>query len=272
MTTFLFWNLNGKPLEAIVANLASRHDVDVLMFVECAIEVSAMLSALNPKGSSRYYFAPDGDCEKVVIYSSFPPQFIESVHRTNRLTIRKLKLPGLTEILLAVTHFPSKLHWSDPSQFAECTELSREIRKVEDEARHLRTVLVGDLNMNPYENGMLAANGLNAAMTQKVASRGKRTVAGKEYPFFYNPMWGHFGDRTEGPPGTFYHQDSGHVTPFWHILDQVLIRSDLLSCFQNGSLEILSTDGAQSFLSASSGRPDRRVASDHLPILFELNL
>lgn len=231
-----------------------------------------MLETLNPEKGARYFFAPSEKCEKVVIYSKFSPRFIEPVYETNRFTIRKLDLPGLTDILLAVIHFQSKRYWSDPSQTSECYVLSQEIRKAEEKAQHLKTVLVGDLNMNPFENGVLAANGLNAVMTRKIASRRTRIVEDREYPFFYNPMWRHFGDRNEGPPGTFYYQNPGHITTFWHIIDQVLIRSDLLSLFQNESLKILSTDGSQSFLSADNGRPDPRVASDHLPILFKLNL
>jgi hypothetical protein len=56
-------------------------------------------------------------------------------------------------------------------------------------------VLVGDFNMNPFQEGVVAANGLNAVMARRVAARRRtRVVQEREYPFFYNPMWGHFGD------------------------------------------------------------------------------
>jgi hypothetical protein len=32
--TFLFWNLNGKPLQNLVADLLQEHGVDVLLLVE----------------------------------------------------------------------------------------------------------------------------------------------------------------------------------------------------------------------------------------------
>ena len=51
--------------------------------------------------------------------------------------------------------------------------------------------------MNPFEHGVVAANGLNAVMARKVAARDTRTVLAHEYPFFYNPMWGHFGDAID---------------------------------------------------------------------------
>jgi hypothetical protein len=108
-------------------------------------------------------------------------------------------------------------------------------------------------------------------MSRETASKGSRRVAGREYPFFYNPMWGHFGDMNEGSPGTYYYSGSRHKEFFWHIFDQILIRPALIEFFQHDSLKILSTDDNVSFLT-TQGLPNKSIASDHLPILFKLNL
>jgi len=269
MITFLFWNLKKKPLEWVVTNLALRHEVDVLMLVECEIPPPVMLRALNQEETQ--FHSSVSRCDKVVIYTRFPRQFIKPVFETDRITIRRVTLPAMAEILLAVVHFPSKLHYSNSSQSFETTQLAEYIRLTEQEIGHSKTVLVGDLNMNPFEDGLVAAAGLNAVMTRKIASRKTRTVQSREYPFFYNPMWGHFGDATEGPPGTYYYSRSEQVTFFWNMFDQVLLRPDMIPFFEHKSLEILSTDGTISFLS-DGGVPDQSVASDHLPILFQLDL
>ena len=62
----------------------------------------------------------------------------------------------------------------------------------------------------------------------------------------------------------------GHDEFFWHIVDQVLLRPDMLDSFRNEELRILTEDGEQSFLSRN-GLPNTSVASDHLPLLFKLN-
>lgn len=271
MTTFLFWNLHKKPLTPIIANLAFQHDVDVLMLVECVVSEAAILQSLNRKDKAEYYPTKSIGCKKVIIYTKFNPQFLQLVHETDRLTIRALKLPGLTEILLAVTHFQSKRHWSDDDQFMECSALSTSIRKAERKVQHTRTVLVGDLNMNPFETGVVSASGLHAVMTREIALRGSRKVANKEYPFFYNPMWGHFGDGDETPPGTHYYTASRLKEFFWHMFDQVLLRPDIIELFEPSTLKVLDTDGASSFLTEHR-LPDNNVGSDHLPILFKLNL
>lgn len=271
MTTFLFWNLNKKPLTSTIANLAFQHDVDVLMLVECTIPEAAVLLSLNHKDNAQYYLAKSIGCEKVVIYTKFDPRFLRLVHETDRLTIRELRLPGLSEILLAVTHFQSKRHWSDDDQSMECSALSDSIREAERKVQHTRTILVGDLNMNPFETGVVSASGLHAVMTREIALRGSRKVANKEYPFFYNPMWAHFGDGDGTPPGTHYYTASRPKEFFWHMFDQVLLRPDLIELFEPSTLKVLDTDGASSFLTERR-LPDSNVSSDHLPILFKLKL
>jgi hypothetical protein len=148
--------------------------------------------------------------------------------------------------------------------------MSANIREIESRIGHSRTVLVGDLNMNPFEEDMISANGWHAVMTRDIARKGTRVVQKEAYPFFYNPMWGHFGDDTQGPPGTYYRWKGSLSEYFWHIWDQVLIRPDLLELFDGASLQILTECRSISFVK-SSGIPNARL-SDHLPLLFALEI
>lgn len=270
MTTFLFWNLNKSPLEALVSELAEIHQIDVLILAECEIPAHVMLEALNRHPGSNFHLT-DSECEKIVIYTRFSGEFIQKKFDSDRLTARRLMLPGSGEILLAAVHAPSKRDWRDQSQSFECVELASTICSIEQEVGHRRTVLVGDFNLNPFEGGIVAANGFNAVMSRNVAARDSRRVQGKDYTFFYNPMWEHFGDATDGPSGTYYYASSEHVEYFWHMFDQVLIRPELLSIFRSDDLKILSSAAETSLLTAK-GLPNTSVASDHLPILFRLDL
>ena len=233
MASFLFWNLNGKPVQKIVANVALRYEVDVLMLVKCSIAPSVLLEALNRHRSSEYHYAPGRLCKKVKIFTRYPRQFIQSIYEEDRLTIRHLKLPGATDILLAVTHFPGKLHWSDSSQAFGSVELANSIRLAETQVGHSRTVLVGDFNMNPFENGVVSANGLHGVMSRHIAEKKDRVVLAKKYPFFYNPMWSLFGDATPGPPGTYYYRKSEPIVFFWNMLTSFssLLRKPLRPSF-----------------------------------------
>jgi hypothetical protein len=55
------------------------------------------------------------------------------------------------------------------------------------------------------------------------------------------------------------------------MFDQVLLRPDVIDLFHDKELRILTDDGNISFLS-TNGLPDATMASDHLPILFTLDL
>ena len=270
MTTFLFWNLQRKPLEKSIAKLARQHGVDVLMFAECDIPPVEVLLTLNQE-VTLFHYADSIGCEKIKIFTRFPRDFIASIEEDERLTIRHLRLPGAENILLAVVHFPAKGSMSDSSQNAQSVELSNSIKRAEQTVQHSKTVLVGDLNMNPFQEGVVNANGLHGVMSRQIARQRTRTVQSKEYPFFYNPMWSLLGDATPGPPATYYRRNAEQTEFFWYMLDQVLIRPDLLDRFDPQDLQILDSDGEISFLS-DQGLPNKRRFSDHLPLLFKLDL
>lgn len=270
MPRFLFWNLNKKPLADIIARLAAAHDVDVLMFAECDMNATTLLTTLNADGAANYHYAPCRECTKIHIYARFSDQFLPIVLETDRLTIRKMVLPNSPEILLAVVHVISKLQYSRESQYEEAGELSRTIREAEDFVGHRRTVLCGDLNMNPFEYGVIGAGALNAAMTKDIALRSARTIQRRPFLYFYNPMWAHFGDVADTAPGTLYYPKSDHFCYYWNMFDQVLLRPDLLGMWNANTLKILRGVGEDMFLS-DFGRTTDDEMSDHLPIVFDLN-
>ena len=125
--------------------------------------------------------------------------------------------------------------------------------------------------MNPFEIGVVSAAGFHGVMDQRIAQRGSRRIKGKKYAFFYNPMWGLLGDTSTGPPGTYYYDTGTQTNLFWNMYDQVLIRPELLHNFHAEELAVLTEVDNKSLLS-SSGIPDIHIGSDHLPVLFKLDL
>src|ERR1019366_9368104 len=93
------------------------------------------------------------------------------------------------------------------------------IDEVEVSEGHQRTILLGDMNMNPFEAGMVIAGGLHAVMSRRVASRMTRLVQKQRYKFFYNPMWNHLGDHGD-TCGTFYYEGAEHLCYYWNLFDQ----------------------------------------------------
>jgi hypothetical protein len=263
-----FWNTKQSHSASLISRFGQDLALDILIVAEQGPSPLDVLAALNDR-ETAFFYAPGIANTKIHLYTRFDEGLAAPLFETDRLTVRRVQVPDLPEFLLAAVHFPSKREWSDESQAAECYVLADDIRAVEDDVGHRRTVLVGDLNMNPFEDGVVAAKGLHAVNTKGVASRGTRVIQGREYPFFYNPMWGILGDHSPGPPGTYFHQRAEQRVYFWNAFDQVLVRPELISRFDSTSLRVHSEVGGV-VLEKASGTPDPLVASDHFPITFAL--
>jgi hypothetical protein len=272
MVTFLFWNVGRKPLQSTIAHLVENHHVDILMLAESQIDESEILVMLNHMHPPEFFYSPKRIYDKVEVFTRFHSDFLSIVRESDLATIRSLSIPGKSEILLAITHFPSKLHLSTDGQAMRCVDLARDIASAEEFVQHHRTVLVGDLNMNPFENGVVAASGLRGTMSREIATHQN---PGKHNHYFYNPMWNFLGDAQSGYPGvsgTYYYKNSSDpVNLFWYTFDQVLVRPDLLESFDTNFLRILVSDGMQSLLNRN-GLPGGKNGSDHLPLLFRLDV
>lgn len=270
--TFLFWNLYRQPLHESIYRIANLYQVDIIILAECTLDPAALLLALNRRGEADYHYAPSPGCQKIQIFTKFSNNFLPVILEADRLTVRQLKTPTMQkDILVAALHFPSKSNWEENDQSLESPFYSDFIREAEKQVGHQRTIVVGDFNMNPYEKGMVNANGFNAVMSRSIALKRERRLQGRHYTFFYNPMWSMMGDFSPGAPGTHYYPPSGHGSYYWHTFDQVLLRPDLLETIMPNSIAILDSDGERSLLS-HGGYPDKSWASDHLPLLFRLNI
>jgi hypothetical protein len=133
------------------------------------------------------------------------------------------------------------------------------------------SILIGDFNMNPFEKGLVASNGINAWQHLdylKDNPKG-REIDGSFYRYFYNPMWNYFGDF-QIPFGTIYHRAPGHVSHEWNLYDQVIFRPELYNYVDKNSVQIVTNISGVSLLKDYE-RPYEKY-SDHLPITFELKI
>lgn len=260
----LFWNVARRDLATQVSDLVVRHEVNILLLAEAEGVTEAPLIAQGllptPGASTRIRF-----------YTKFPRDLIDPVRDTGSVSIRQVRPPIGPSVLVVAAHLPSKLHRQEEDQLAEAIRIGTLIRQAELACGHTRTVVIGDLNMCPFESGVVAADGFHAVMDRNIASRGSRDVAREGRRFFYNPMWNFLGDDTFGPPGTHYYDKGGQVNYYWHMFDQVLIRPDLLKNYKAEDVQVLTEVGTVNLLS-ESGRPNDHEFSDHLPILLRLNI
>ena len=264
----LFWNVNRRDRLGLISRLAAEKRADVVVLAEPGAESETTLEALRREVAGSFV-EPASEIPRLQLFARRSNLGLREVYwdASGRLTIRLLRY-AQTEFLFVAAHLPSKINWNREDQTAEARVLADQIRDEEVRRGHRRTILCGDLNMNPFEDGVVQAAGLHAMMTKRIVDAGTRTVQGREYPFFYNPMWGFFGDRTQGPPGTLYYRHSGHLSYEWNMFDQVLIRAEALPWFAD-DVEIITRIG-DTDLQGRNGRPNPEVGSDHFPIVFRL--
>jgi hypothetical protein len=276
MAAFLFWNLCGRPLEPVLRRLTVRHKIDVLMLAECAIPERVMIAALNGPGQGAFRRVSAIASRGLDLYTRFDQRcFGPVLKEADHYIIRTLTPPGGIEIMLAIAHLPSASHKDLRARRSRCVGFASDIRDAEKATGNDRTVVVGDLNVNPFDDALLDVRGLNALADRRTVQRKDPRRFGKlqveEFRLFYNPMWSHFGDAVQ-PTGTYYYDKSNpEADLLWNIFDQLLLRRGLLDRFRNKNLKILTTDGVVSFV-RDDGRPNGDVYSDHLPICFQLDL
>ena len=177
---------------------------------------------------------------------------------------------GLCKFNLILVHLRSKLRGEKLDQIEKLRNVNSRIRVFERQYDE-NTVVVGDFNLDPFDEGLVMAAGFHAMMDRGLVSPKGRIVNGIRHPFFYNPMWKLYGSRTETslPPGTYYYDKSENLRYYWHLFDQVLIRPGLLANFRDLDLEVIDHDGRSSL--RAEGKPNANLFSDHLPIFFKLN-
>ncbi len=268
MLIALFWNLNDKRRESLCANLARRHRVSFAIFAECP-RPPELLKALNSSEEQvRYYWHRTGN--RLTVFSRYSIRDFLHVDSTTRYSIHALFANTAHELILVSVHATSGLRVPVSEQDEELRALAKRISEIEMERGHTRTLIIGDLNADPFDRRVTSATGLHAQMSRTIAGQRMRRVKGVEYLHFYNPMWRFLGQQHPLPQGTYYRRKAEHDTRFWHVFDQVLLRPDLLPYFQDEDVSILLDDGVAAF-QKTDGTPNPKIASDHFPILVKLD-
>ncbi len=266
---FIFWNVK-KNIQTfpIIKDLLSDYDVDICILAE--FPENKQLDMLAKITGYKFHIPIKASKNRIEYIHKSDIIFDHLDDTSRRGSAKKIKT-NITEINLIGCHLPSKFSNDTKMQMEEANEFSRFVMSVEQHSND-NTLVVGDFNMNPFEDGMVAVKGFNSVMDKRIALRnnGKKTYFNILYPYFYNPMWRFLGDYPEIIGGTYYY-DKKYPTPYyWHILDQVLIRPNLIQYFDDNSLKIISKTNNYNLLS-DNGIINSNI-SDHLPIYFKLNI
>jgi hypothetical protein len=132
------------------------------------------------------------------VFPVLPANELITIHDERRFTVKRYISRSLNKTFNQVLcHLISKTNDSnaESNQAEEVRYVVQAINEMEKAGRNNLTIVCGDLNRNPFEEGMVGSSCFNAVMDKTVAMNLRRTVNGRGFKMFYNPMWGLLGDN-----------------------------------------------------------------------------
>ena len=273
MHRFVFWNTAGKCSPNIVDEAVKDLDADFVIIAEDCLNINQLLPLLNTNSRKVYQFRCNNR-RRISIYATTENRVkIELVSTDNPYILPVQITTPVQKTLLIGVHLPSKLRTDNNERQFRSREVAGEIISIESRLGHKNTVVVGDFNMNPFEDGIVAIDAFNAVMSKDIAKKGTRKYRGKSYDFFYNPMWGHFGDLFDTAPGTYYYAQSDYKNKYyWNIFDQILIRPSIIDSFGWPYIIDKIKVGRTTKKLLSKRRSFKINESDHLPLFSQIKI
>ena len=150
----LFWNVAKQNVEDRIARIATKFGAQIIVLAESEMMPHRLTHALR-NGSGETFKYLNTQCKRLAIATSINPRFIEFRFEADRYSIFELKLPLTKSYLVAAAHGPSKLYWKQEDQAHFVRSLSASVRDVEKGVGHSRTIVIGDFNLDPFENPMV---------------------------------------------------------------------------------------------------------------------
>ena len=270
---FLFWNIHRDgAFFDVICEMVKENSIGVAMFAEFPEgEQSRLLLALR-KVNHLFRYVQTVKKVKVEVFTILPESELVTILDERRFTVKRYYSRTLNKNFnLVLCHLISKSNDSNAevNQAEEVRYVVQAINEMEKAQANELTIVCGDLNMNPFEEGMVGSSCFNAVMDKTIAQNLKRTVGNRKFKMFYNPMWGLLGDNGRSiVSGTHFHNPHHHIQYFWNMFDQVLIRPGVIPYFTDRYLRILTGTKSVSLLTVNHTM--RTIYSDHLPIKFTI--
>ena len=256
-----------------LARLVDRRAIDLVVIVDCELSNRQILEAFAGRGLD--FSTLEIPHPKVRYFRRASALELTPVSDDERFQFVRLIVAGFEEILIGATHLYDRHNYPLPqSRRARASRHRQTLIDAELFVEHERTLLLGDFNMTPEEEGMVdALSSFGALMSWDLAEAHSPPPA-EGPPRFFNPMWSLMG-RAEAP-GTYYWDSTDHLNIYWQCLDGVIARHGLRGVFLEDTLRIITTipglDDREVALFHRAEKQWRVDFSDHLPIQFELQL
>ncbi|MFW5872244.1 MAG: endonuclease/exonuclease/phosphatase family protein [bacterium] len=273
-----FWNINGRGNSFIDKLVTQTNGCDIMLLAESKIDDNQIETKL---GLKRVPSKSDFDETRLTpkLYSKIDSSILQhySTAPSKRLCFYILKTNEYDEIIIGALHFPSKSTYNGETQLSFASNYAKWIREIEQLKNNNKTIVFGDFNMNPFEQGMIEPQAFNATLSSDIAKSGKRTSHFDKFDYFYNPMWNWLGDRVflsgvDKLPGSYYFKTTSDVNQiYWNVFDKVIVRPELIDIIDYSTLKIIEAIPRAELINQDFENIEDSF-TDHLPLVFNLKI
>ena len=254
----IYWNANKNTEIKLICEMLLENIPDILFLSE--INESFLNSNSLALKSIGYKIYPNPGCERVKIIIA--GNTIISLGLQNKFFTSVLTQDGLYIISV---HFPSQMYNHMDGQKYNLRNFRNNIDGIIGSSNTTPILIIGDMNVNPYEpamvnyDGFMASNSLKSRETIKYIEEYRET--------YYNPTWRLYTEPNF--PGTKkFPRPSGSSFDIieFHFLDQVVISNNLKNKIVIDELKLIKETTNFKLYNKRYNRIDY---SDHLPLQYE---
>lgn len=265
---FLYWNTHNKNISSYIVDACVENSINILILTEHKnIDTDYLIRKL--KENNLFFEVEKIDPHSRILLLHNTKGQINVIKESKYYSAFNIKNKEEVYLLFAL-HLPSRYAQERIDLDMYAVQLSREFEQLEEERKTEKSIVVGDFNMNPFDDGMISSLSFNAVMSPTIANKRSRKVFCDDRKFYYNPMWHLMGNDSNLCKGTFYYP-SETKSYYWYTYDQVIIRPDLIDKFDINDLKIIDLINSNSLVNKNS-IPNEKKISDHLPIKFKIKL
>lgn len=262
---YLFWNTNKKDVNEIIYSLVKEYTPTILALAEYGKEIGDLAKNINKYTDMSYIATEKFACRvQILIHEKLSQRIKHCADHTN-YTIKILPYNSYNDYhIVAFVHLPSKMQDNREKNRHLLEQITCKINALADD-KNRKAVILGDFNLNPYEDAMTYLTGCNAVSSKNVAMKISRKDKNEKYFYYYNPMWNFLGDF-KGINGTYYYDKTSDHSRYWNTFDQFVVSPALIKDIDE--IEIIENVGGISLVN-KNGVPDPNI-SDHYPLYFRL--
>lgn len=260
MLNILFWNLKRNAIEDYIIDCIVENNVDIAIFSEFdGLDFNKIEKNLGNM-YARILAVQNDRKVSLIAKTTFS---VTIVQQQNRYTIYNVKT-ALKDYLLTAIHLEDRRNYKPAERIETIKCLVADIEQTEELFKCSNTIVIGDFNANPYDEELLSKFAFNAVLYKTIIDKSELTNPNSlKRKRFYNPILHYISEDTE-MYGSFYHEKE-YATPYWHCLDQVLVRKGLANSVNH--VKYLKKINTKDLLENTI--PNVKI-SDHLPLLVSL--